>query len=402
MGVLSMLLDGPPTALRPGLTPLASSAIRNWVTTTYGVYLLRVGKTRWCDKSLGSEESANRFLDLFPGAKFICLYRNCLDLIDSAIEACPFGLRGYGMDAYAAAHPGNSVAAVADYWVSHTRGISEFERAHPDVCLRLRYEDLASDPEAQADRIFAFLGERPVPGISESCLPNGRDPFGPSDHKIWSTSAITPDSVGRGSRIPAGLIAPPVQALINDLLDRLGYAPVGGEEHVRAVPHDQDDGSTMAGGSSGVETGSAAALDELDELLASRLSERAARVGDDDEAAAAAPPLLITATAPADDGGMARARWWRVDPATALLTRGGSQAPDNWPDQWTATGEASTWRSVLTGDMNIGTAIRQGHIRYSGTPSDRANTARPLRADTHAGTLTRLFAPPVARQHTTP
>ncbi len=96
MGVLSMLLDGPPVGVRPGLTDLATVSIRSWVATTFGSYLVRMGKARWCEKSLGSAESASRFLDLFPKARFICLYRHCMDVIDSALEACPFGLRGYG------------------------------------------------------------------------------------------------------------------------------------------------------------------------------------------------------------------------------------------------------------------------------------------------------------------
>ncbi len=279
LGVLSMLLDGPPTGVRPGLTGLAATSIRSWVTATFGTYLIRAGKTRWCDKSLGSAESAHRFLDLFPQTRFICLYRNCMDVIDSALEACPFGLRGYGMDPYVAAHPGNSVGAVADYWVTHTRAITEFEQAHPSACLRLRYEDLVADPEAQADRIFTFLGEMPVPGISQSCLAPGRELFGPSDHKIWATSSITADSVGRGSRLPVQAISPPVLTLINGLLDQLGYPLASPGVPSRAAPDKHGAPGTPASipparqAPATAPGDDAAALDELEELLASRLSD---------------------------------------------------------------------------------------------------------------------------------
>src|ERR1700729_3235691 len=159
MSVLSRLLDGPQSGSRQGLSSLGVASIRSWVSVTFGAYLTRVGKQRWCDKSLGSADSADKFLEIFPETKFICLYRNCMDVVDSAIEACPFGLRGYGLEPYASSHPGNSIAAVADYWASHTRSILRFENAHPECCFRLRYEDFVSDPEGVASRLFDFLGE---------------------------------------------------------------------------------------------------------------------------------------------------------------------------------------------------------------------------------------------------
>ncbi len=229
MGLLSMLLEGPSPAGSPNLSDLATAAIRSWVTTNFGAYLMREGKARWCEKSLGAAESASRFLTIFPKARFICVYRHCLDVIDSVLEACPFGLRGYGLDPFSAAHPGNSIAAIADYWVSHIRAISDFEQAHPDVCLRLRYEDLVTDPAGQAGRIFAFLGEQTAPGLTDTFLANrSANPFGPSDHKVWSTSSINTDSIGRGTRLPIEIIPTPVIAMANGLLERLSYEPLGG------------------------------------------------------------------------------------------------------------------------------------------------------------------------------
>jgi hypothetical protein len=397
LGVVSMLLDGPPAGVRPGLTSLASSAIRSWVTTAFGTYLMQTGKSRWCDKSLGSAESAHRFLDLFPGTKFICLYRHCLDVIDSALEACPFGLRGYGMDPYAAAHPGNSVAAVADYWVTHTRAIVEFEKQHRDACLRLRYEDLVEDPEAQSDRIFTFLGEAPVPGISRTCLGAGRERFGPGDHKVWGTSSISPESVGRGQRIPGGLISPPVRTLVAGLLEQLGY-PLPGQEDPGPLARDGQDTSAslpVAGQAPLPASDDDAILDELEKLLAGRLSDRLGKAGSlEDGTEDAWSPFLITATVPSAGAGGPLGRWWRVDPFTASLTRGDAYAPEIDPRVWTVIGDARTWHSVLTGDLNIGTAIRHGRLRCSEAPSHESGLAFPLRGDPHAGTLARLLAPP--------
>jgi hypothetical protein len=400
LGVVAMLLDGPPTGVRTGLTKLAAASIRSWVNVTYATYLARVGKKRWCDKSLGSAESANRFLNLFPQAKFICLYRHCMDVIDSALEASPFGLRGYGMDPFAASHPGNTVAAVADYWVWHTRMITEFEQAHKDACLRVRYEDLVTDPEGEAGRIFEFIGEAPVPEISAACLAPGKEAFGPSDHKIWTTSAITPESVGRGSRIPASNIPPPVLAMVNGLLEQLEYPSAD-----MGAPSVPDRGSRGTAGSVTEATpppdsaGGIEVLDELDEALADRIGTLRKTCNEESgqSPAPGEPPFVICATVTAGDSELPLARWWRVDPISVSLTRGERHEPVLGPDQWAVTADARTWRSVLSGDVNLATAFRQGYIRYNrngGTPDSEPTGLPMLRGYPHLAVLAQVLNGP--------
>ena len=89
--------------------------------------------------------------------------------------------------------------------------------------LRIRL----TDPEQEAKRLFDFLGEESVPGITETIFSRKQQRSGPGDHKIWQTSKIGTDSVGRGWNIPARLLPPPLLAEINALADRLGYLPVG-------------------------------------------------------------------------------------------------------------------------------------------------------------------------------
>jgi hypothetical protein len=55
---------------------------------------------------------------------------------------------------------------------------------------------------------YAFIGVPPAPGVARACFTSDRERFGPADHKIWATSEISGDSVGRGESVPAGLIAP--------------------------------------------------------------------------------------------------------------------------------------------------------------------------------------------------
>jgi hypothetical protein len=148
-----------------------------------------------------------------------------MDVIASGIEACPWGLNGYGFDPYIAETPGNAVWALARFWADNMTVIRAAEQQYPERCHRVRYEDLVADPQGTADAAFRFLGVDPVPGIAEACFAPERERFGPADYKIWHTSRITSDSVGRGWTIPVGLAAPALQRL-NDLCDQLGYLPV--------------------------------------------------------------------------------------------------------------------------------------------------------------------------------
>jgi hypothetical protein len=213
--------------LVPTLPDIAITGARRALDDMIAGYLARRGKKRFCDKSLAVAPHVPLLLRLFPGAKFLCLYRHPMDLIASGIEACPWGLNGFGFDPYAAASPGNSVQALAQFWADYATAILGAEESHPDRCHRVRYEDLAADPEATADAIFAFLGVPSAPGISRDCLAPGRETHGPADFKIWNTSEITTASVGRGWTVPASQISPATRDTVNALCAKLGYLPVG-------------------------------------------------------------------------------------------------------------------------------------------------------------------------------
>src|SRR5215831_19962202 len=115
--VWSQLQGTPLVAERPGDLPVIGepvlAGIRSAMDRMVGSYLARRRKRRYCDKSLNTAEHADLLLRVFPGATFICLYRHPMDVIASGIEACPWGLNGFGFDPYAAASPGNAVLALA-------------------------------------------------------------------------------------------------------------------------------------------------------------------------------------------------------------------------------------------------------------------------------------------------
>jgi protein-tyrosine sulfotransferase len=215
----------------PGSLPAeALPAVRAAADALLGTYLGSTGKRQVCDKSLSTIYYADLMAEIYPQARFICLYRHCMDVITSYVAAMPWGLSQsvpeqpafLPMHGYVARNPGNSVAAVAEYWLDCTRRASEFEDRHPGRCVRVRYEDLVEEPEAAVAGVLSFLGLAPAPGIVDACFRTSHD-RGPSDFKIWNTRRVQRNSVGSGVIVPATRLAGSVRAGVNEMLGALGY-----------------------------------------------------------------------------------------------------------------------------------------------------------------------------------
>jgi hypothetical protein len=345
----------------------ALAGIRQATNMMVGPYLAQRGKRRYCDKSLGAAEHVPVLREVFPGAKFLCLYRHPMDVIASGIEACPWGLSGFGFDGYAAGSPGNAVKALAQFWADNATQILAAEEQLGERAYRVRYEDLVADPEAVSDGIFRFLGARPAPGISAACFAPERERLGPGDYKIWHTTRISADSVGRGWAVPAEMMGPALMAAINELAARLGYAQMDKTWGIAALAPDfrlPGTGPEPAGTAPG---GNGDAPPSL-RMMAARLLSGMARL--DGQFASLWQPcsreaFLVTVTAPG--GGTIAARW-RVDLAAAAITSASGLAPgETGGAQWDIIGSAGTWRQVLDGGINLSVAIRTRQLRYCDT-----------------------------------
>jgi hypothetical protein len=217
-----------PTSLAEGqLTDHARAAIREAIQAPLVPYMTERGATRWCDKSLDGVLFARVAAALWPRAQFICLYRHCMDVIASGLEACRWGPDAFGFEEFAPQFPGNNVAAIGACWADMTARIIDFEKEYPERSLRVRYEDLVADAEEVAGRIFEFLSVPAIPGISRSCFAVAHDANGPGDAKIWFTAAVSAESVGRGREVPAHRLPAHVRANVNRALSELGYGEVG-------------------------------------------------------------------------------------------------------------------------------------------------------------------------------
>ena len=347
-----------------------------------GSVLDRRGKRVFCDKSLGSAWHADLLRQIYPRARFVCLYRHPMDMIRSGLEACPFGLNGYGFDQYIVGSPGNSVLALARYWLDNATVIAQVEEAHPQLCHRVRYEDLVEDPEGVMQGVYAFLGVGPAPGVAWACFSGERERFGPGDHKIWATSSVSTDSVGQGESVPVGLILPQVIAAINELVGNLRYLPVDEQWGSPGRPADPRDRATIKGAppSPGTLPGAAPVpgSQALERWLRARLASAGEQVTSRWESCAAGKFQVVSR---AVTGGSEAQ--WVVDITARTVT------PDDGRDDdlaWSMLACPETWQAVQAGRVNLMTALRRSDLRYCASGEDS-----PVSAQTRVAMLADLL-----------
>jgi hypothetical protein len=195
---------------RPGSPPsrLAEASTRALVTSMITALLVRHGKRRWCEIATLAPDAAGTFLDLFPATRIVCLHRACPDVIRAAVRASPWGLAGAEYAPFITSYPASAAAALTAYWTARTMSLLAFEEAHPAICHRLRYEDLAN----------ALPGLSGFLGLTES------------SQASWGYDQVASparDTVGVDGGFPAGQIPPALLERANGLMEKLGYQPLG-------------------------------------------------------------------------------------------------------------------------------------------------------------------------------
>jgi protein-tyrosine sulfotransferase len=370
LAVVWSLIEGAPLSMQRGDAPpeipeAAITGIRDTMDRMTAPYLHRRGKRRYCDKSLGTARYATLLLRIYPAARFVCLYRYPMDVISSGLEACPWGLNGYGFDQYISGSPGNAVLALARYWHDGAHEIAAVEEDYPRSCHRVRYEDMVRDPERVAAGIFDFIGVAQAPGIAQAVFARDHERFGPADHKIWHTAKIRADSIGRSDSVPVGLIPPPILESINGLLGKLGYVTIDEKWGTADMPAgllaSAGDGANAADSAPGPEAGMladrlAAGLAQVDDAFTGRWQERIAET------------FTVVIRQPPGPSPAA----WRVSPGQhAVISE--DQLPAATPDDhgddggeadWAMVGSAQAWLEVLAGRVNLSVALRRNELRY--------------------------------------
>lgn len=386
------------------ISAVALAAAREMANAAFAHYLEGTGKQRWCDKSVSTLWHAGLMAQIYPEAKFICLYRHCMDVIASCVESLPWGLdiRAAGgpgtapvFNHFVVRHPGDSVSAVADFWLECSRRTAAFEEEHPERCFRLRYEDLVAAPEETMAGVFSFLGVKQVPGITQACFRAEHD-SGPSDSKIWFTSRVENRSVGRGRGVPGGRLAPAVRTGVNEMLSKLGYRLVTNEWNDAGSPVDpRADAATGAADGVVREPDGATGGQELDAVvtvLGRRVRSRSAAELERLREFYPGVSERVLALVVDDGAGMRRELEWSF--AAALRAAGVAGANDDGDGgrlEVSLTAGPATWQSLLAGEANPMIEAKAGRLRILPGPGNPSRLPlRELRAIAALAGLTQI------------
>ena len=200
---------------------------RRIVDDFMGRYVAAKGKQMWCEKTTDNLQYLRFLGDVFPDARYICLYRNCMDVVHSSIECSRLGYMPE-LAPYVQKRPDNLVAAMVESWIEKTTALLKFELAHASQCFRIKYETLVADPSRTLAAMFASLELDWDEKLLNAVFSSKHDQ-GSGDKKILFTKKVNTDSIGRGSTISRSSIPDDLLERMNLLLARLEY-PIVGED----------------------------------------------------------------------------------------------------------------------------------------------------------------------------
>lgn len=203
--------------------PLIYAKVNRLMSEWIGDYVQMRGKRFWCEKSPDNLGHLPVLKNVFSDAKYICLHRNCMDVVHSTLEMAE---KKYFVTSGSQARNEKDVCLHVDNWVSETGTLLEFEQQNADRCIRVRYEDLINAPAEISKRIFEFIGLDWDEKILDAVF-STHHPTGPGDPKALFARTIHKKSIGKGSAISRRDITDDLLQKMNDLLETLGYPLVG-------------------------------------------------------------------------------------------------------------------------------------------------------------------------------
>lgn len=186
-----------------------------------GRYARARGKRVWCEKSPENLRYLEALANAYPDGRYVCLYRGCLDVVHSCLEASRDGFMDELSD-YARRYPNNSVEAMVESWADKTSALLRFEFRNPELCRRVRYEDLVRTPESELRPIFELFGCSWEPEVLTRAFAERHD-HGGGDMRIRQTASIETSRIGRGRHVPVERISAGLRRRVDSLSRKLGY-----------------------------------------------------------------------------------------------------------------------------------------------------------------------------------
>jgi hypothetical protein len=272
----------------------------------------------------------------------VLVFRHVMDTVASGIEASPWGFNAYGYAPYVQTTPGNTVAALASYWLDHVTMALNWEKEHPDVCHRVMYEDLVLRPDETIGGIQRFLGVAEDLSVLAQAF-DREPPRGPGDYKVEHTTGVHAESIGRGKRVPVTMLPPALLAALNEKLTALGYDTLDRGWNAAERPVDSGGRGLWA--------------DRLAELM----GEVQVRPGQAD----VGPFAVVT-----EDH---RALRWVIDPRSGTVEQGDGDV------EGVLTGTAEDLVLMLTEEENLGALLRSNRVRHVVADEDELSRRDLLR-----------------------
>jgi protein-tyrosine sulfotransferase len=325
--------------------------VRRIVSGVMDKYAQAKNKQMWCEKSPANLHNLNVLERVFPDGKYVCLYRNCMDVVHSQMEANRQGFWP-ALAKYVHRHPDNIVAAMVENWIDRAQELMTFEREHPKKCFRLKYESLVYEPVANLNAMFDFLGVEWDASLLDSVFKSKHD-LGNGDVKVTYSEKIDKSSIGKGSTILRDKIPAELLEKMNRILEELGYPVVGPDWDHAPSPYAMAEATTTTPLAQTSPLADAGGLDEIfSDYFPRRLKERGERVSE------------INAVCKFVVNGSAGSDTWVVD-----LTRPGGKitAGDGRADCTVIVLEKDLL-GMINGKVNPGEAYLQGAVRVSGNP----------------------------------
>ena len=194
-------------ARRQGVDSYAKLIV--FLTKTYARALGRAEADIWIDHTPHNCEHAFYLAQLFPEAKFVHIVRDGR-AVTASLKELPWRYHGIGK--------------ISRYWVGQVgQGVAAETYLGPDTCVRVRYEDLITNPEAVLKDLTPFLGLEYEP---EMVMGQG---FGPpaltaSQHALVGKPA-DPKRINAWEKKLSSREIEVFEASSGDMLAYLGYAP---------------------------------------------------------------------------------------------------------------------------------------------------------------------------------
>jgi protein-tyrosine sulfotransferase len=197
--------------------------IQQLVDSLFSSYAASVGKPRWVDKTPNYYRLLPLIDDIFDRrVLYVFIVRHPLDTIES-LEHFFIETAHHGDPDVAAktATFGKGAYGWALFWVDVYRRADYFLTENPERAHLVRYEDLVTHPLAEAEKLFAFLGEVCPPGIVADAfrLPHTS---GKGDPKIQSTTQVHTESLEKWKKWPKSRIAA-LWPIVEDTAKKFGY-----------------------------------------------------------------------------------------------------------------------------------------------------------------------------------